>query len=215
MEWLDENPIQVVTTVNPGLEPEPSPDDDGPTDDEGEDAGEEDGGEDEEEEAEEEEEDSEGGDEEEGEDADEEEEGEGEQANEEEPDEEDGEGEDDSSDEEQAADDGDGEPEQDTAAADGDVADSPVADLPLDIPMDPHVVLDYFIDWMVVRLVDANGDPVAGARVLVTPVNGQPQEYTLGDDGTVHVEGIDPLTTKISFPDYDASSWDKAGIVME
>ncbi len=79
-----------------------------------------------------------------------------------------------------------------------------------DIPLEPHVVLQVYDDWMVVRLRDENGRPVGNARVAVTMASGESQDFVLDGDGSLRIEGIEPSGCSITFTDYDGSSWVKA-----
>lgn len=57
--------------------------------------------------------------------------------------------------------------------------------------------------WIEVKLVDREGKPVAGEKYRITLPDGSVDEGTLGGDGSVRIDGIDPGTCKIAFPDVD------------
>ena len=56
--------------------------------------------------------------------------------------------------------------------------------------------------WVEIRLVDENGEPLAGARCRIHPPNGPPIDKVLDDEGLAYVEGIDPGQCRIELPDH-------------
>lgn len=56
--------------------------------------------------------------------------------------------------------------------------------------------------WVEIRLVDGNGQPLAGARCRIHPPSGPPIDKVLDDEGLAYVEGIDPGECRIELPDH-------------
>ncbi|MEP6538280.1 MAG: hypothetical protein ABJF23_23280 [Bryobacteraceae bacterium] len=63
--------------------------------------------------------------------------------------------------------------------------------------------------WIEIALVDENGNPVAGQAYKVRLPNGQEFIGTLDSRGQARIDGIDPGTCKVSFPDLDERSWNR------
>ncbi len=61
--------------------------------------------------------------------------------------------------------------------------------------------------WVDIQLLDEDGDPVAGERYTLKLTDGSTREGSLGDDGRVRVNGIDPGTCVVTFPDIDTKEW--------
>lgn len=64
--------------------------------------------------------------------------------------------------------------------------------------------------WITVRLVD-DGDPalpIAFARYRITLPDASVRTGRLDAMGVAHIEGIDPGTCAVSFPDFDADAWE-------
>lgn len=64
--------------------------------------------------------------------------------------------------------------------------------------------------WIEVQLVDEANAPVAGERCLLRLPDGSEYPGTLDSEGVLRVEGIDPGSCQISFPNLDAESWQRA-----
>jgi hypothetical protein len=64
--------------------------------------------------------------------------------------------------------------------------------------------------WIEVALVDGNGKPVPGEAYSVTLPDGSVAAGTLGADGTARVEGFDPGSCQVTFPNLDGKSWKSA-----
>jgi len=63
--------------------------------------------------------------------------------------------------------------------------------------------------WIEIELVDEEDHPVPGERYLVTLPDGETvAEGTLDEKGRARVDGIEPGTCKITFPELDASAWE-------
>lgn len=54
--------------------------------------------------------------------------------------------------------------------------------------------------WIVIELIDSTGAPRAGEAFSVRPPGGSPIEGTLDPKGKVRIEGIDPGSCAVSFP---------------
>jgi hypothetical protein len=61
--------------------------------------------------------------------------------------------------------------------------------------------------WIEIRLVDQDGKPVPNERYWMKLPDGSEQRGSLDDKGSARVEGIDPGTCMISFPDIDKREW--------
>lgn len=65
--------------------------------------------------------------------------------------------------------------------------------------------------WIEIELVDEEDNPVPGEKYKVTLPDGKTvAEGTLDEKGFARVEGIDPGTCKITFPNLDKDAWEKA-----
>ena len=65
-------------------------------------------------------------------------------------------------------------------------------------------------DWVAIALVAPDGTPVAGEPFVVELPGGKQIHGKLDNLGKVRIEGVDPGTCKVSFPERDAKEW-KAG----
>lgn len=61
--------------------------------------------------------------------------------------------------------------------------------------------------WVDVQLVNEDGEPMAGERYILKITDGSVREGTLDASGRVRVNGIDPGTCTVIFPDLHASEW--------
>jgi hypothetical protein len=64
--------------------------------------------------------------------------------------------------------------------------------------------------WIEIELVDKETKPVAGERYKITLPDETLAEGTLDEKGFARVEGIEPGTCRITFPDLEKSSWNRA-----
>lgn len=65
--------------------------------------------------------------------------------------------------------------------------------------------------WIEVELVDEQQHPVPGEKYRITLPDGQTvAEGTLDEKGLARLEGIDPGTCKITFPELDREAWKRA-----
>ncbi len=67
-------------------------------------------------------------------------------------------------------------------------------------PEEPH--------WIEVELIDDEGNPRAGERYFVELPDGTTKSGTLDSEGRARIEGVDPGTGKVSFPDLDQDLYD-------
>jgi hypothetical protein len=74
----------------------------------------------------------------------------------------------------------------------------------------PTIVSPEKKHWIEIALVDENGDPVSGQNYKIALPNGEVLTGSLDERGLARIEGIDPGTCKIGFPDLDGSVWDPA-----
>jgi type VI secretion system secreted protein VgrG len=85
-------------------------------------------------------------------------------------------------------------------------------------PVDPHTNDPETTDpdtppktsWIEVQLIDDESNPVAGARYTVTMSDGTVWDSSTDDKGVGRVDGIDPGSCDISFPDLDQDAWEPA-----
>lgn len=61
--------------------------------------------------------------------------------------------------------------------------------------------------WLEIELKDEEGAPVAFARYRVDLPDGRIMEGDLDAEGRARVEGVEPGTGKVSFPDLDSPDW--------
>lgn len=64
--------------------------------------------------------------------------------------------------------------------------------------------------WIEIELVDANGEPAAGAHYQIETPDGAVIKGTLDQDGFAHREWIQPGTCKVTFPQFDEDAWEPA-----
>src|SRR5687767_6564954 len=64
--------------------------------------------------------------------------------------------------------------------------------------------------WIEIEMVDEANQPVAGEKYKIELSDGSASEGTLGSDGKARLDGIEPGSCKVSFPDLDAEAWEKA-----
>ena len=64
--------------------------------------------------------------------------------------------------------------------------------------------------WIAIELVDEENSPVPGEAYRITLPDGPVIEGTLDEKGYARVEGIEPGTCQITFPELDQDAWDRA-----
>jgi hypothetical protein len=65
--------------------------------------------------------------------------------------------------------------------------------------------------WIEIEMMDEENQPVPGMAYRITLPDGETvAEGTLDDKGFARVDGIEPGTCKITFPDLDKDAWEKA-----
>lgn len=64
--------------------------------------------------------------------------------------------------------------------------------------------------WIEIELVDEEDNPVPGEKYKITLPDGSVAQGTLDQNGFARVEGIDPGTCQITFPDLDKDAWERA-----
>jgi type VI secretion system secreted protein VgrG len=76
---------------------------------------------------------------------------------------------------------------------------------------EPHMPNDDDIEeksWIEIELVDEEDNPVPGEKYRITLPNGKVAQGTLDHEGFARVEGIDPGTCQITFPELDKEAWE-------
>ena len=63
--------------------------------------------------------------------------------------------------------------------------------------------------WIEIELVDEEDNPVPGERYRITLPDESVAQGTLDEKGFARVEGIDPGTCQITFPELDKDAWEK------
>jgi type VI secretion system secreted protein VgrG len=65
--------------------------------------------------------------------------------------------------------------------------------------------------WIEIKLVDEENNPVPGRAYSITLPDGETvAEGTLDEEGFARVDGIDPGSCQITFPDLDKDAWENA-----
>ena len=63
--------------------------------------------------------------------------------------------------------------------------------------------------WVEIEMVDEQDEPVPGIAYRITLPDGAAADGTLDEKGFARVEGIEPGTCQITFPDLDMEAWEK------
>jgi len=66
------------------------------------------------------------------------------------------------------------------------------------------------LSWIEIELVDKEDEPVPSEKYLIHLPDGTKKESMLDSEGRARVDGIDPGTCNVSFPDRDAKDWRKS-----
>jgi hypothetical protein len=61
--------------------------------------------------------------------------------------------------------------------------------------------------WIEIELLDDDGKPVAGEAYFVELPDGSSKSGRTGSDGKARIDGVDPGTAKVSFPDLDKKGY--------
>ncbi|HBI23675.1 MAG: hypothetical protein A2Y48_01665 [Nitrospirae bacterium RIFCSPLOW2_12_42_9] len=64
--------------------------------------------------------------------------------------------------------------------------------------------------WIEIKLIDPEGNPINGVKYRIELPNGSVKEGTLNSSGKAYIDGIDPGTCKVSFPNIDTAEWKAA-----
>lgn len=64
--------------------------------------------------------------------------------------------------------------------------------------------------WIEIELIDEEDNPVPGEKYAITLPDGSVAKGTLDQNGFARVDGIDPGTCQITFPDLDKDAWEPA-----
>jgi uncharacterized protein (DUF2345 family) len=79
---------------------------------------------------------------------------------------------------------------------------------PARVPGPPVIVVDREKpSWLAIELADEGDQPLVGEPFVVTLPNGQEVRGVLDAKGAARIEGIDPGTCKVSFPERDKDGW--------
>jgi hypothetical protein len=63
--------------------------------------------------------------------------------------------------------------------------------------------------WIEIELIGEDDKPIPGETYRVTMADGTVDEGTLDGKGFVRIEGIEPGSCKITFPNLDKDAWEK------
>lgn len=63
--------------------------------------------------------------------------------------------------------------------------------------------------WIEIELVDEEDEPVPGEKYEIELPDGSVAKGTLNGDGLARIDGIDPGTCQITFPNLDKEAWEK------
>ena len=83
--------------------------------------------------------------------------------------------------------------------------------LPCSSDLPPRVVSTEKKHWIEIALLDEKGNPVAGQSYQIRLPNGTVVTGSLDSRGLARVEGIDPGTCKVTFPDLEKKAWNRPG----
>ena len=61
--------------------------------------------------------------------------------------------------------------------------------------------------WLEIELVDDDGNPVPGEQYAIDIPGGAIRLGRLDENGQARIEGLNPGSSKVSFPNLDARSW--------
>jgi type VI secretion system secreted protein VgrG len=64
--------------------------------------------------------------------------------------------------------------------------------------------------WVEIELVGEDDQPVAGEKYEITLPDGRVAKGTTDQNGVARIEGIDPGTCQVTFPNLDKDAWEKA-----
>jgi len=62
--------------------------------------------------------------------------------------------------------------------------------------------------WIEIEMVDEEDEPVTGEKYKITLPDDSVAQGTLDNNGFARVDGIDPGTCKITFPELDKDAWE-------
>jgi hypothetical protein len=77
-------------------------------------------------------------------------------------------------------------------------------------PLKPHKPDETKKSWIEIELVDEEDQPVPGERYKIELPDGSVAEGTLDEKGFARIDGMDPGTCKITFPELDKDAWEPA-----
>jgi hypothetical protein len=63
--------------------------------------------------------------------------------------------------------------------------------------------------WIEIELVGEDDKPIVGEPYRMTMADGSEKNGTLDENGFARVEGMEPGTVKVTFPNLDKDAWEK------
>ncbi len=77
------------------------------------------------------------------------------------------------------------------------------------VQVKPHKPDEEKTSWIEIEMVDEEDEPVPGEKYKITLPDDSVAEGTLDGKGFARVDGIDPGTCKVTFPELDKDAWEK------
>jgi type VI secretion system secreted protein VgrG len=79
-----------------------------------------------------------------------------------------------------------------------------------DASAEPHRPDETQTSWIEIELVGEDDRPIAGEPYRVTLPNGAVASGTLDENGLARLEGFEPGSCQVTFPNRDTEAWEKA-----
>jgi hypothetical protein len=64
--------------------------------------------------------------------------------------------------------------------------------------------------WIEIKLIDSDDQPVPSEKYKIKLPDGRIDQGTLDSNGFARIEGVEPGTCQVTFPDIPGQSWDRA-----
>ena len=77
------------------------------------------------------------------------------------------------------------------------------------VQVKPHKPDEEKTSWIEIEMVDEEDEPVPGEKYKITLPDDSVAQGTLDNKGFARIDGIDPGTCKITFPELDKDAWEK------
>jgi hypothetical protein len=83
-----------------------------------------------------------------------------------------------------------------------------VSDIPYGGAVQPCPLKNPKKTWIAIQLVGEDDKPIPGIAYRILLPDGETSEGVLDDQGSARVDGIDPGTAMVTFPDLDKDAWE-------